>query len=343
MSKNRLSKEILGLLGVSFAISFFLFQFLSLTAVSLVRSYLEKKRINPSMYEIELAENWVKSLSLLTSVVFFLILFLFLLGQKVIYIHTIIKGVEALRMKSMDFCVPVEGNNELTELAESINYLAMTERRIKQKEKALAEEKEQFIRSLSHDIRTPLTSILAYTQYIQSHGNACDDDLKDYLCLVEKKAEQMKELTDVLLDGGKRKVERIENIQIMMFQLLEEWKSDLEEDFSYSIDLKDCPKSAGDFDVQELCRIFDNLSSNIKKYADPWGEIKIRVFVSKSRLVIEQKNLIKHMTDSTETVSGYQIGLNSIRRIAYNYGGGIEVDQGDEDFSIRILLSEVEK
>ena len=121
MSKNRLSKEILGLLGASFAISFFLFQFLSLTAVSLVMSYLEENRINPSTYEIELAENWVRSLSLLTSVLFFLILFLFLLGQKVMYIHTIIKGVEALRMHSMDFFVPVEGNNELTELAESIN------------------------------------------------------------------------------------------------------------------------------------------------------------------------------------------------------------------------------
>ena len=62
--------------------------------------------------------------------------------------------------------VPVEGNNELTQLAKSVNYLSQTQREVKQREQALSAEKEQFIRGLSHDIRTPLTSIMAYSELL---------------------------------------------------------------------------------------------------------------------------------------------------------------------------------
>ena len=262
MGKRRLSYEILGLFFVCLAVTVALYCFLAFFGVAVIQNYCWEQDIlldEDQLYHLDVV---VFSASLVVSVIFFIVLFLVLFGERISYIGTIIKGIDILRQGDQAHRLPIEGNNELTRLAEEINRLSETAQAIKEKERRLADERESFVRSLSHDIRTPLTSILAYTQYIQSHGNACDDDLKDYLCLVEKKAEQMKELTDVLLDGGKRKVERIENIQIMMFQLLEEWKSDLEEDFSCSIDLKDCPKSAGDFDVQELCRIFDNLSSN---------------------------------------------------------------------------------
>ena len=73
-----------------------------------------------------------------------------------------IQGVEALRTHRMDFTMPIEGDNELKELAESINFLSETERRLRQLETELQAEKEQLIRDLSHDIRTPLTAMLSY-------------------------------------------------------------------------------------------------------------------------------------------------------------------------------------
>ena len=62
--------------------------------------------------------------------------------------------------------MPIEGDNELKELAESINFLSETERRLRQLETELQAEKEQLIRDLSHDIRTPLTAMLSYSDYL---------------------------------------------------------------------------------------------------------------------------------------------------------------------------------
>lgn len=74
--------------------------------------------------------------------------------------------MEALRTHRMDFTMPIEGDNELKELAESINFLSETERRLRQLETELQAEKEQLIRDLSHDIRTPLTAMLSYSDYL---------------------------------------------------------------------------------------------------------------------------------------------------------------------------------
>lgn len=341
MNRRKLSNEILWFLGVAFAIAFFLFQFLTLTAKSIVWNYQEVKNIYFTEYETLTMNSWIQNISLLTAVTVFVILFLFLVGQKIAYLNSIIKGVEALRTHRMDFEMPLEGNNELTELAESINYLAVTERQIRQKERALSEEKEQFIRTLSHDIRTPLTSILSYSEYLGNKEDSSVQEMKTYTALIQKKAEQIKELTDILLDGGQRNLEMIEEGRLLMAQLVEEWEETLENDFTCVVDLVGCPKFSGEFDIQELRRIFDNLSSNIKKYADADRAVELKIGVEDKHLVIEQKNAQRVDKENSGNVESYRMGLNSIKRIAQNYGGGMEVQMDDGMFEIKIIISEV--
>ena len=50
--------------------------------------------------------------------------------------------MEALRQRELDFEISVKGNDELTELAESINYLSLSQREMNQKEQRLREERE---------------------------------------------------------------------------------------------------------------------------------------------------------------------------------------------------------
>ena len=69
-------------------------------------------------------------------------------------------------MPKKKFYITPEGNDELTKLAESINYLSESQNDIIRKEKEMKEKRELFIRSLSHDIRTPLTSIIAYSDFM---------------------------------------------------------------------------------------------------------------------------------------------------------------------------------
>ena len=107
--------------------------------------------------------RWIFGISAFLACCTFSILFLVMLGDQIAYIRKITVGIDALHFPDQSASIPLEGNNELTELAAAINDMSATQRQIREKERVLAQEKEQLIRTLSHDIRTPLTSILAYS------------------------------------------------------------------------------------------------------------------------------------------------------------------------------------
>lgn len=144
-------------------------------------------------------------------------------------------------------------------------------------------------------------------------------------------------MTDLLLDGSKRSPEYFENACLLMEQLADEFEGMLEDVFTVKTTLA-CPAFSATFDVQELQRIFDNLISNIQKYAAPDKPVLLAISAENGQLNIRQENAVRKLDASSE---GYQIGLKSIRRIAQNYGGRVEVRQDDAMFMISIILSEI--
>ena len=160
-----------------------------------------------------------------------------------------------------------------------------------------------------------------------------------FFILVRKKAAQMKDMTDRLLEGSKRNVEPVENGRLLMEQLAGEWEEILENTFPCIVDTKNCPAFYGSFDIQELRRIFDNLASNVEKYADREQPVELRIDAVDKRLRVCQRNGIK---TGTVPVESNQIGLESIRRIAALYGGMVKVSIEQGIFSIQITLSEVD-
>ena len=285
-NRNRLSREILGLFGATALIAVFFYVFLNVTANSLILSYAEKNNIIFTELETANIDVWLEGVSFLSATVLFVVLFLFLVGERIAYVNEIVKGIDALGRHEWDYEIPLDGNNELTELAEQVNKLSKEEQAFREKEKQIQEEKESLIRGLSHDIRTPLTSILSYSEYMKSKADMSDMEVVDYIALMEQKAQQIKVLTDRLLEGGNRQVETIENGRFFMEQLVNEWEAELESEFHCQIDFSECPDFSGEFDVQELRRIFDNLASNIKKYADESAPIVMQVASKDGRVYI---------------------------------------------------------
>lgn len=338
--QERFSREILGFLGIAFVISVFLFGFLYLTANSLLEIYLYKFHTTVAGRAWTTMRPWIRSISFLSSVLFFIALFSVLLGQKVAYLREIIRGVEALRIHRMDYAVRIEGDDELAELAESINYLSETERKLLEREKQMAEDRSRLIRALSHDIRTPLTAMLAHTQYLQKKEELTQEEMREYLAMMYTKEAQMKELTDRLLEDSERRVERIGNGKLLMRQLAEEWLELLEEKFPCIVELENCPEFSIELDVHELRRIFDNLSSNVEKYADPDHEVTLQIYEENGYLILAQQNITgKHQ----EVVERHHIGLGNIRQIVGFYGGNVEITQNKEQFDIRIALTKIKK
>lgn len=305
--KSKLSREILGLFCVSAVISIFFFGFLSVMANAIVLSYCEENQIDFAKIESMGIESWIQSASFAAAVFLFVVLFLFLLGQKMTYLKEILLGIEALGMHNPDYKIPLEGNNEFTELAKCINAFSENENALRLKEKRLQEEKEELIRALSHDIRTPLTSILSYSEYMKEKEQVEKQEIEEYITLMQQKAEQIKVLTNRLLDGGRRNPEYMENGRFFMEQLADEWETFLEDKFNCQVDLEACPDFAGEVDVQEFQRIFDNLASNVEKYANEEKNVDLRIFEEENRLQIEQRNYRKEQNSPVES---YKIGID---------------------------------
>ncbi len=247
-------------------------------------------------------------------------------------------GVEILRDGNYGEQVELRGNNELTELAEAVNYLSESEQKLKEKEKRLYEEREELIRTLSHDIRTPLTSIMSYTELLGQKERLTVEEQQEYRCLVAKKTEQIKNLTDILLDGGHREPEFFEDARLLFEQLADEFEAELEDDFTPVTELSYVGAFSGNFDVGELRRIFDNLISNVKKYAEPSEPVELTISKKDEGIVIRQSNRIAKDKQPSES---YKMGLYSIRRIAQNYGGTVEVRDENGKYEIIITLSNI--
>ena len=154
--------------------------------------------------------------------------------------------------------------------------------------------------------------------------------------LIHKKAEQIREMANVLLDGGQRNPEYFENAGLLMQQLAEEFEETLEDDYPVSISLSGCPAFSGTFDVGELRRIIDNLISNVQKYADPHFPVTLTIRLEEQGLLLSQENRIRSLESSPES---YRMGIAGIRRITHHYDGRIEVYNDENQFRITILLS----
>lgn len=333
IKSRKLAHEILALILLSAAVSLILFLILTGLATVVAEEYVFYHDVVMTEFDWMELDRWIFGAGMAIAVICFSALFLMLLADRIAYIRAITDGIDRLgRGEQHD--LPLKGSNELTALAGAVNQMSAAQRQLRQQEQALVEEKEQFIRTLSHDIRTPLTSILAYSSYLS--GEECPPQQQQaYLEMIQKKAEQIRDLTGVLLDGSHRNVEQFADARLLIQQLAAEFEEALEEQFTVESDFSGCPAFGGSFDVQELRRIFDNLSSNVRKYADPAQPIRLEFRTEGGVLQIQQGNTIRGDVSKTDS---YGLGLHSIRRIVQHYGGQVSVTEEKGQFRIHLAI-----
>lgn len=337
-TSRKLSREILGLFAGTFFISIFCFYALNELANAIVLNYVETQLLDITEYQLIDLQYGILGISFVSAGILFVVLFLFLVGERLSYIAEVVKGIEALGRHEWEYEIPLRGENELTELARNVNQLSKEEQAFQEKEKRMQEEKASLIRSLSHDIRTPLTSLLSYSEFLKQKENLTAEEMRNYMDLVEQKSKQIKVLTDRLLDGGNRQLEFIEDGRFLLEQLIDEWVSELEEDFALEVDVTKCPRFSGEFDVHELQRIFDNLASNVQKYADETKPVALQVSDKEGSVCIQQSNTCKILTVPLEST---KIGIDSIRKIASYYGGMVDTNLRGDIFTISITLAKI--
>ncbi|MBF8982764.1 sensor histidine kinase [Lutibacter sp. B2] len=208
----------------------------------------------------------------------------------------IIEGVEHIKNGELDYMIKTSNTGIYGKLADDINGITDGLKAAVNNELKSERLKTELISNVSHDIRTPLTSIITYIDLLKKEGFHSENAEK-YLDVLDQKSLRLKTLTDDLFEASKASSGNIpvhlENIDII--SLLTQGMGELDDKIiSSELDFKfNYPKEKVfvKADGKLLWRVIENLMSNIFKYALKKSRVYIDVIDSEHSTSIIIKNI----------------------------------------------------
>lgn len=288
--------------------------------------------------------NYAMTVELLLAFSLFLTVVLLGIRKKMEYIRILCREIELLEGGSLDYRITVKGKDELAALAEGLDHMRMSFRNLIQSEAQMVQENQKVVTEMSHDLRTPVTSILLYTEILKQGKYKGDEQMKEYIEKIDRKAYRIKQLTDYLfkysLVTGESKVplEEPEFFSVLFYDLFSETCSYLEQKgvrIRSEVEWKECRCQVY---TDYVARIMDNITSNIIKYADLEKPVVIQSVYQENMAGFSFKNAVNSTGRKVESTG---VGIQSIRNMMKKMGGTCSVWQSFEprgNFKIEVLF-----
>ncbi len=259
-----------------------------------------------------------------------------------------------------DHRIPFEVRGDLNRIITSINGLVDSTVAAIEEERRIEQSKDELITNVSHDIRTPLTSIIGYLGLIEDRQYHSEEDLLKYTHTAYVKAKQMKSLVEDLFEYTKVRQPSvpIHYVSFDMVQLLEQLSIDFElEAKRKGITIQVVSSMAQilmDGDTEKIVRVFNNLITNALKYGKNATLVLIEIEAIGTEVVITVKNngqmIPKASLDSlfnrfyrveesrSQATGGTGLGLAIAQSIVALHGGYIYAKSNPEWTSFIIHL-----
>ncbi|MGX7031270.1 sensor histidine kinase [Vagococcus zengguangii] len=191
----------------------------------------------------------------------------------------IIKELHYIAEGNYHHRIPFKLNGDLGRIINNVNQLVNNTVTAMEEERRIEQSKDELITNISHDIRTPLTSIIGYLGLIEEGRYKSDEELLHYTHTAFKKSKQMKTLVDDLFEYTKVRQTntKLNVIQFDLYQLLEQLAVDFEleagnKNMTLDVSCQPIPfLMAGD--TEKLVRVFNNLITNALKYGSDGNTI----------------------------------------------------------------------
>lgn len=271
----------------------------------------------------------------------FIILILFFINKKITYIGTLENEIKILEGGDLTYEITIDSNDELSSLAQSINAMRKSfMERLENEDKARLANSE-LITALSHDLRTPLTALVGYLDIIEYKKYKTVENFNQYIHNSREKAYQIKYLSDKLFEyftvfntcdaleletfNGNELLEQLIQEQIFMLE---------NKGFLFDISSCNTPFSL-EVNLISIQRIFDNIFSNLSKYADKSKVIKVNYYVENKKLFVTVENQI----NNSKSLDSTGIGLKTCKKILEMHNGDFKVKKTENTFLIKLTLN----
>ena len=150
-------------------------------------------------YEYQLY-NYAMIFDLLLAFLLFMTLVILGIRRKMAYIRLLSQEIEILEGGNLEYPITVRGKDELAQLAWGLDCMRQSFREQVEQEARLTQENQRIITEMSHDLRTPLTSIMLYTEILKKGPWKKDPKLLEYVEKIDGKARRMKQMSDHLFE-----------------------------------------------------------------------------------------------------------------------------------------------
>lgn len=267
------------------------------------------------------------------------------------YIEEISQTLKSVSTGNMDVTIPIRRKDELGLLARDVNKMAYNLNELIKKEREWENQKNNLITNLSHDLRTPLTSILGFLELIEKGINK-DEKLKHYCNISLEKAKKLKNSVDQLFEFTKinnfdLKLNKSEiSIEALIQQVTMGFIPVFEDN---NMEYRISSKSKGlkiKADPILLVRAFENIISNTIKYASEGKYLDIIIEKENNKAVvkfvnygeqIKQEDLTNlfnkfyRVEKSCDKREGTGLGLAIVKTVIEQHSGEINVTSTKEE------------
>lgn len=271
--------------------------------------------------------------------VVFIIILMLLIKKITDYITTLESDIKILEGGNLEYNITVKGHNELTSLAKSIDdmRISFTER-LKEEENA-RNANHKLVTAMSHDLRTPLTVLIGLLEILDGKKYNDSSQIDGYIKKSLDKSYQIKKLSDKIFEYFLAfNLEREEmNIESYNAEVINEINEDyifsLEEK-GYKLDYKPIEAEIKlSMDINYIHRVFDNIFSNLIKYADKEMPVKIYNKTDNNSLYVFFENGIKDNDIKPESTN---IGLETCRNIMAEHNGEFSAYKDGNIFRVSV-------
>ncbi|WP_430882589.1 ATP-binding protein [Fusibacter sp. JL216-2] len=286
----------------------------------------------------------------INGLVAFIFTFILLSRKKLKMVTEISDAMLFIADGDLDYEVEEDGSDEVALLAENINFMRRALKQEKEEQLRIEKTKSELITNVSHDLRTPLTSIMGYLGLIRTEQFKTHEDMLEYAEIAYAKSEKLKILIDDLFEYTKYANTDIElhlsmiSMNQLVQQIISEYTPVLEDE-NLDIDLH-LPEEDifVEVDPKRIVRVCENLLMNAVKYAYKPSSIDIRLIADKDEkegfcLIFENDcdimddrdldNLFERLykADKSRSENGSGLGLAITKGIVDAHGGEVFAKQ----------------
>lgn len=275
------------------------------------------------------------------------------------------KGVAEVKAGNLNYNILVERNietgelkSDLDKLADDINQITLLSNTAVQNELKNQRMKTDLISNVSHDLKTPLTSMISYLDILNKEGLDSPDAAK-YLEIVNEKTMKLKTLTEDLFEAAKASSGSIpcEITAIDLSQMIEQEIAEFGDVFQEKgleiIRKTEADDTTVQADGKLLARVIENLLTNISKYALEGSRVYIDLSenginnlrldiknISRDQLNISAEELMERFTrgDDSRNTEGSGLGLAIAKDLTRLMGGEFDIIIDGDMFKASILL-----